>query len=761
MHTGLKHIALILWILFVSLTNASENWRTHLMYASVTQIAESPTKVFGLSDGALFAYDKSSNITTVYSKTNGLNDNKVSRISYSANNELLIVIYDNANIDLIDKYGKIYNIPDIKNEPQALNKSITKINTFSNTAYLSTPFGLIALDLQNKTIKNCYSINKSVNAIIEYNQNLYAATPSGVYVSSPNTNQSDPNSWILYNNLVCSDLEVFDNGIVGLNSNGGLYKLSGSTSELKIGSSSFLRMKKYNNQLCLSTTNEIKIISDWDHITNLNGENISDFSTNSINESIWTANLFTGINKYEFQNNIYTFRNLTIKPKGPIANSPYQMKFDHNRLTVVGGGAWGDRYNSPAFLFFFENDEWSNISTDTIVAQGGKARDFTDFAMDPNNRDHIYVTSYGEGMYEFLDKKLVKIHDHQNSGIETVSFLKGINNYDRVYGICFDKNKNLFIANMLVNNSIKVLTNSNNWVALNYSSISNKNSIFNLLSTDSGTIVGLCNRSGTSIFFIDTNNTIQDQSDDRFKLYSTLTFKDQSNVLSATPDNFHTICLDNKNTLWIGTNLGIFYASNVSNVFNNDFSFIRPKAINSIGNLDYLLNNERVLTIAVDASNRKWLGTETNGLFLVNEDGTKIIKHFTYENSPLLSNKILSIAIHPTTGEVFIGTDKGLISYTNDALESKKSFSEVYAYPNPVKPEFEGDITITGLKAGADIRILNSGGNTVFEGKCETDEIVWSGKDSNNNRVDTGVYTVYAAVPGSLESMVTRIFIIK
>ncbi|MFX7731994.1 hypothetical protein ABTK10_20905, partial [Acinetobacter baumannii] len=66
----------------------------------------------------------------------------------------------------------------------------------------------------------------------------------------------------------------------------------------------------------------------------------------------------------------------------------------------------------------------------------------------------------------------------------------------------------------------------------------------------------------------------------------------------------------------------------------------------------FLFKGEQVQSIAVDGANRKWIGTK-NGAWLIAEDGTQILAHFTSANSKLLHNNILKIGIHPITGEVF------------------------------------------------------------------------------------------------------------
>jgi hypothetical protein len=176
---------------------------------------------------------------------------------------------------------------------------------------------------------------------------------------------------------------------------------------------------------------------------------------------------------------------------------------------------------------------------------------------------------------------------------------------------------------------------------------------------------------------------------------------------------------------------------------------------------DYLLDSERIDVIAVDGGNRKWLGTDGSGLYLVSADGLQTIHHFTRENSPLLSNKIISLALHPTTGELFIGTDKGIISYMGDAIEGKADFSNVYVYPNPVKPDYTGVITVTGLIENTNVKITDISGNLIYEGVSQGGQLSWNGKNKSGDRVSTGVYLVFGTNNDGSQSVISKIMMIK
>ena len=113
------------------------------------------------------------------------------------------------------------------------------------------------------------------------------------------------------------------------------------------------------------------------------------------------------------------------------------------------------------------------------------------------------------------------------------------------------------------------------------------------------------------------------------------------------------------------------------------------------------------------------------------------------------------------TGEVFIGTDKGIISYRSTATEGGETFQNVYAFPNPVKEGFQGVIGINGLVTNAQVRITDIGGNLVFSTKAEGGQAIWDGKNFNGRKAKTGVYLVYASSDKGEEKVVTKILIIN
>ena len=180
-------------------------------------------------------------------------------------------------------------------------------------------------------------------------------------------------------------------------------------------------------------------------------------------------------------------------------------------------------------------------------------------------------------------------------------------------------------------------------------------------------------------------------------------------------------------------------------------------------NADYLLTGVPVSAIAVDAANRKWIGTTGNGLYLISEDNIETISHFTTENSPLVSDNILSLAVNNSTGEVMIGTDRGLMGFMGEktAEPNKISDDDLKIYPNPVRPDYYGDVTIEGLPYGAEVKITTTGGQVVTSGKSSNGEFKWDVRDAYGNDVGSGVYFVLVSTGNSKHGARGRLVVIR
>ncbi|MDP4269393.1 MAG: two-component regulator propeller domain-containing protein [Bacteroidota bacterium] len=763
---------LILITLFILSTSglfaqvAVGNWRTHLAYTYVTQVEETPEKVYGVSDGALFSYDKTDYGIERYDKLSGLNDSKISLISYSKENKLLLIAYNNSNIDLLTDDGEVINIPDINIKSLATDKNIYDIKFVGSKAYLSCGYGVSIINLDKHEFSESYMLNKKAYSTSVFNGFIYVATVSGIWKGLLTKNLSDIKNWELHSAFNANQLTVFNNKIVALRYSDGLFDVTTDSPQKFYSGTALSGILSSKNILVAYGKNQITYFKDLNNQETKFFDNpfVYELSSLDPDKQFWIASNESGMNLVNKTENGYQTVSLGIKPKGPILNSAYTIKFLDKKYISVPGGAWDDGFGTKGTIMYFANEEWSHVNLDTVKMNytGNYVRDFCDFAVDPLDTSHIFVTSYGDGVYEFKSNRLVKIHDHTNSAIQTHYKVVGLNGYDRVYGICFDKKGNLYVANWATSNSIKCLTKEGVWTSLAYGPISLASGIMQMTQASNG-IIWAVTKAPVGIFAFDPKGTLNNQNDDQYKLISSVNYYDNSELKSITPGHVYCIAEDKKGAIWIGSDQGPIVFNSPSKVFNDDFTGSRIKVPRNDGTdlADYLLDGVTISCIAVDGGNRKWIGTASNGVYLVSENGLQTIHHFTANNSPLLSDKILSIAIHPTTGEVFIGTDNGLISYRSDATTASTKYSDVYAFPNPVKPEYEGLITITGLKYKSTVRITDINGNSVFEGISEGGQITWNGRNRSGERVATGVYLVYAETSSGIDGVVTKIMVVR
>jgi hypothetical protein len=211
--------------------------------------------------------------------------------------------------------------------------------------------------------------------------------------------------------------------------------------------------------------------------------------------------------------------------------------------------------------------------------------------------------------------------------------------------------------------------------------------------------------------------------------------------------------------IWVGTDEGIAVFYNPQNIYEGEDA--QQILVNIDGYTQYLLETEIVKAIAVDGANRKWCGTERAGVFLISADGTEQIENFTEDNSPLFSNNITSLAYNGETGEVFIGTAKGLISYKSDATEGQDPQTDVYAYPNPVRPGYTGPIAIKGLARDAIVKITDVTGTLIYETRAEGGQATWNGYNFDGRRANTGVFMVFVSGDDGSDALVTKILFIN
>ena len=707
-------------------------WKDYQSYTSASYVAEADNKIYCVTSGGLFYVNKEDNAINRLSKVTGLSDVGVKHVAYSEELKITVITYENCNIDII-KNNQIINISDIKRKEIIGNKYINNITIREEIAYLSCSFGLVLVDLEKEEIKDTYKIGQNgnfegINSCAFDSTNIYVASDGGVYSADKNSNSLfDFNSWKLDTNRAESYQNIFvikDSIWVG-NENSFYNK-----------NSLFLSFDdtilKYNNLLLNADTilnNQLKAIN---------------FIYTDTEGYLWVADSANGLLK--FTNSQYQE---SFVPEGPIRNDIYSLEYDRNTLYMCHGGHANFGTNSlinDGVSYKNTTDTWTNNNRSEL----GGARDILEVAV---KDDYTFYASWYNGISKMKDEEFIEQYGYNNTnGVLDTTYYS--NNRIRISDIKFDNDGNLWGLSSEVNHPLFVKTKNNEWFSFNMNQ--DKVGLFfdDLIIDQYDQKWGVIGQLG-GLFVYDHNNTISDKSDDQYKiLKNTL---GQGNLPSM---GVYCIAEDLDGEIWVGTDKGIGIFYNPSAIFSES-NFDAQQILITEGEYgQYLLSEEKVKCITIDGANRKWIGTEKSGVFLISDDGIEEILHFTTYNSPLFSDNIFDITINPISGEVFIGTAKGLISYRSDATNGVTTLSTTKVFPNPVRETYNGIIAISGLVTDANIKITDINGNLVFEDFSKGGQASWNGKNKNGDRVSTGVYIVFSTDINGIEKIVSKILFI-
>lgn len=459
-------------------------------------------------------------------------------------------------------------------------------------------------------------------------------------------------------------------------------------------------------------------------------------------------------------------------PGGPKYNYFYNMQFVANRLYTVGGYYLSGSMDlmRPGTVQVLEDDEWQIYEDELDKKTGFAYLNHNCVAVDPTDKNHVFASGRC-GLYEFRNGQLEKYYTQDNSPLHN-AFSNGKtlgNNYNIVDGLQFDDRGNLWVLNSHAKGvNLLLLKADGQWEDHYQSSLNNYKGVgYNSLRhamIDSRGYLWFAN-----VNWEDPVVFCYDIWMDVLKPYYSYTvnnenyFTNQDGV-SYNVSHINAICEDHDHNIWLGTSKGLFMID-ANEVGQSSVTFQQIKVPRNDGSnfADYLMNGVSISCMAIDGGNRKWIGTDGNGVYLISADNMEQIYHFTTENSPLLSNNIESIAIDPNSGKVFFGTDNGLCSYMSDATQPVEEMEkdDVYAYPNPVEPGYTGLITVTGLSFDADVKILSPSGKLVSQGRSNGGTYTWDGYDLHGNPVASGVYMVAVATSDGKSGVVSKIAIVR
>lgn len=777
-------ICIIPWLQYAQ--DFSESWSGHFSYLDIKDISEGTNKIYCASENAIFIYNTNTKEIDKLSTINGLSGETISTIAYVEEKGLLLIgfekgliqIYDELNSDfttVVDVFNKVTIPPN--------RKRINHFNISDDLAYISTDFGIslydiIALEFGDTFFLGQNATELKVSQTTIFNDYIYAASETGLLRGLLNNpNLTNFQEWENISALNWVGIQKVGDNLYGAATNNQVYSLNnGLPVSLTTYSSAIQGFKSFNNQLIINTNNEVLVYSeDFNIIAQVNGS--SGFDTNFTKATIIENNeLYIGTTGSKSNGKpgygiLKTLVNDTsnfeeIHPESPLANSFFEIKlFGKEIWGVHGGYSLSFNWNggvSKSGISHFIDEKWSNIVYDTIASNINVPDFLSHISINPFNTEQVYVSSYFSGLIDVNNQTAINIYNQNNSTITPFAadfYLTLTSNYDSQGA--------LWLTNGRVNKPLNKFSNGT-WKSFDFSSII----------ADPFSNIGFYNiifDASNNLFFGSYNYGLIGFSENNGGTHVIKNILgDEKNMPS---NNVTATIIDKRNQLWIGTDKGLRVLYNTSNFFTDDVQQVEEIIILEDGIAKELLFQQNISDIEVDGSNNKWIGTIGSGLFYLSSDGQNTIYHFTTENSPLPTNDISDVALDNANGIVYIATSRGLVSFNSGGSSTTNDLETVYAYPNPVRPNFnivEDRVKIKDISENVNIKITDIEGNLVAEAQSKTNlryrgfnlEIdggtaYWNGKNLANNVVASGVYLIMLSDLDTFETKVLKLMVVR
>ena len=757
------------FILFINAQDFSvATWRDHLPYSEFNQVVEVGNFFYAASPYSLLELDNSNNEITKLSTVNGLSEIGISCIAANNSHQSLLIAYNSSNLDLI-KNGEITNISSIFNSSIIGDKTIYSLYSHSKYIYACTGFGIVVIDIERKEIKDTYILGNNNSQIkvkdLHISQDtIYALTEIEIkYAALNNAFLSNPSVWnshLLPQGTEINKLESFSDDFFAFGNSNIVFKYSNNQWDTIIYQpNELLRNFKVSNQDLITCTESYVTIYNQnldtlDFLYAYNGN--TEIAPNDIIYSdgyYWIADDSKGF--VRVKNN---FSSEKIGQEGPFNSECFHLSSKGENLYVAAGTPDGSNWNKTFNwhgIFQF-NNTWNFYNQTNIPIMFQEIDTISDIVWttpNPNNENKFLASSFGGGLLSFNGNQIEERFTFHNSSLQTRIGQNGNNVF--VAGTCYDNLENLWVANSFVTSPLSVKTPDGVWKSFYCGALASNQLCTDLVVDNQYGYIWMVIK-GVGILVYDFNFTPLDESDDQYKIIGT------SAGSGSLPSSYvNTLAIDNDGEIWIGTDKGpvVFYSS--YSIMNEPSYDAQSILIEQDGTLQYLLENEIIKDIAVDGANRKWMATQGGGLFLLSKEGTETIYSFSETNSPLFSDKVNSLAINQVSGEVFIATDKGILGFKSTATSPGNEFRDLVVYPNPVRPEYQGNIAVKGMMNNSEVKIIDASGihiRTIFS---KGGQAVWDRLDKNNQLVGSGVYYFLATSEDGYSKAKSKILIIR
>ena len=737
----------------------NNQWESMFSYYNTSKGVVSNQKIIVAADNALFVYDTSQDSTETITTVDGLSGDDFSALAVYDNT--IIAGFENGTVAQIDVITKEVNLDNAieRNQNLAANeKSINQIEVVDNIAYLATGFGIVTINPSTLEFGDTYYFGTSdariaVYQAIVFEEKLYAATAQGLYSTPLNNAQIlETSTWQYVAAGQWKTLWEQDRVLYGAKDEGSsvsFFQIENTLLQKATFSGVVRNIAPHENGVVITVSNRvydinksfesIQTIADLDNVK----PNTFSFALRA-NDELWIGTSSEGLIRYSAQDD-----NKLVSPQGPLQNSIFDIETLPNELWIAHGDYEAFYDPSPLKkygLSHFFDGQWSNIQNTSLFG----ATNIVRVATHPSEIGTLYACSYHGGMILLEENTPVELWNQTNSGLESLSFVGPEYVSIRVRDALVDENGNLWSLTSFVQKGLKKRTPSGQWTSYDLSE-----AVLDYTKESGYSNMELLNNS--VLFFGGLNSGLLgiDISQSPPKMKRLL-----GGDAGLPSDDVRSIRLDKDNRLWVGTRSGIAVLYAPNRFFEEDVQ-LRSIIIDDGGNLLELLSGQFITDIEIDGNNQKWVSTASSGVFLLSPNGTEILQHFTKENSPLPTSSVKTIGIDNATGKVYLGTLNGMVVYQGNAYAESETLSQVNVFPNPVRPNYTGNLVVRGLQQNARVKITDIAGNLVYDTTSEGGSISWNLRSFSGQRVRSGVYLIFVTSSDGMDSSVKKVMVVN
>lgn len=703
----------IIWNLGRAQEIALANWRTHFSYNNARILESTETKIFCAVENGLFSIDMEDLSIRKLSKLDGLSAAGITAMHYARASEVMIIGYYSGHIDLIYP-DEIINISEVANSSLEGGKQIQSIASENGKVYVGTDLGVIVISLDNKQIAENYiqigsnGSKAQVSKVHLLEGDLFIQTNEGIQSGHLGDNLLDFNNWTTYPStesfvqLTKSGDELYAIG------EDVLYQYLDEdwiTTQIALPNG-FLKIADVDGSLFALTNSTIYRLTENQFVPHLNFNSflgqINDVE--AINDQLYFATEQSGLIDQKEQ---------SIQPNGPITDSFSKVKvlgrdvyaFHAPPLTSIHQGEVVDGYSQ------FVSGRWESNFMPGFL-------NITDIAA---FNDHIYFSSLGYGLYNATDEETIRDIPGSSMALDTI--ISSIASRDRLWMVGQGEEP------------IHSLNRDDEWSSLPAASVFRDE--FTKVSIASNGIVWTLSSTGDLVVF--------DPLEQRADLLSS------ANGIPSSTLDFEIGLEDN---VWVGSAKGPALFPSASFIFSD------PRALAPSFDSRLLLEGQQINAVITDGGNRVWFGTN-NGIRVYDENTTEQVALFNTSNSPLPSDIILSMTYNGTNGEVFIVTDRGMVSYRSASSRGSVRHRNVSVFPNPVRPGYTGLVGISGLAKNVSLKVTDINGNLVQEVQANGGTASWNLMDQNGSQVVTGIYYFFSSDTSGEETYVGKVGVLR